>query len=45
MTVSRTDAVTARDGSGLCADPHAHTAPEMMPSNGGMRVNGRASET
>ena len=37
-----TEAVTARDGSGLCADPHAHTAPETMPNRGGRRVKGRA---
>jgi len=35
--------VTARVGSGLCAEPHAQIAPEMMPSNGGSNVNGRAS--
>jgi hypothetical protein len=36
--------VIARDGSGLCADPHAQIAPEMIPRSGGRRVKGRASE-
>src|SRR3954447_15498029 len=44
-TVRMTDAVTARAGSGLCAEPHAHTAPEMMPKSGGSKVKGRASFT
>ncbi len=39
--VSTTEAVTARDGSGLWTEPHAHIAPEMIPSSGGRRVNGR----
>jgi len=40
--VQITDDVSAREESGLCADPHAHTAPETMPRRGGRRVNGRA---
>ena len=44
-TVMTTEAVTARVGSGLCAEPHAHTAPEMMPNKGGSNVNGLASFT
>jgi hypothetical protein len=40
-----TDAVTARVGSGLWADPHAQIAPEMIPSSGGSSVKGRASAT
>jgi len=43
--VKTTEALTARVGSGSCADPHAQTAPEMMPRSGGRSVNGRASET
>jgi hypothetical protein len=42
-TAATTDQVTARAGSGLCAEPKAHTAPETMPRSGGSRVNGRAS--
>ena len=34
-----------RDGSGLCADPKAHTAPERIPSRGGKSVNGRTSRS
>src|SRR4029079_1007915 len=44
-TVSTTDQVSWRAGSGLCTEPKAHTAPEMMPSSGGSSVNGRASWT
>src|ERR1051326_3667052 len=44
-TVRMTEAVTARVGSGLCAEPHAQIAPEMMPKSGGRSVNGRASWT
>jgi hypothetical protein len=40
--VMTTEAVTAREGSGLCAEPQAHTPPEMMPKRGGRRVKGRA---
>ena len=31
-------AMTERAGSGLCAEPQAHTAPEMMPKRGGRSV-------
>ena len=41
-TVSITAQVTRRAGSGLCAEPKAQIAPEMMPTRGGSRVNGRA---
>jgi hypothetical protein len=37
-----TEAVRAREGSGLCADPNAQIAPEMIPKSGGRRVKGRA---
>src|SRR5450432_3216286 len=40
-TVNTTAQVMRRDGSGLCAEPKAHTAPEMMPRRGGRRVKGR----
>ena len=41
-TVNTTAHVTRRAGSGLCADPNAQTAPEMIPNSGGSSVNGRA---
>ncbi len=43
-TVKSTERVS-RAGSGLWTEPKAQTAPEMMPSSGGSRVNGRASWT
>jgi hypothetical protein len=43
MTVSTTEALRLREGSGLCTEPKAQMAPETMPSSGGSRVNGRAS--
>ncbi len=42
-TVRTTESVSVRLGSGLCTEPHAQTEPEMMPSSGGSRVNGRES--
>ncbi len=44
-TVSTTAHVTRRAGSGLCAEPKAQMAPEMMPTSGGSSVNGRARRT
>ncbi len=43
ITVSTTESVRLRDGSGLCTEPKAQIEPETMPSSGGSRVNGRAS--
>ncbi len=42
-TVQITVAVKLREGSGLCTEPKAQTAPETMPRSGGRSVNGRAS--
>jgi hypothetical protein len=43
ITVRITERVRLREGSGLCIEPKAQTAPETMPSSGGSSVKGRAS--
>ena len=43
ITVSTTDRVTPREGSGLWTEPKAQIEPETMPRSGGSRVKGRAS--
>ena len=42
--IKRTVAEKRRDGSGLCADPKAVSAPETTPNVGGSSVNGRVKE-